>query len=251
MTKTVLDVKIDDISSDQALQIVEGWLTAQIGSVPKLVVTPGPEFLLTAQKDPEFKKILNSADLSLADGFGLVLYGGVRNRVPGFEFMVRLCREAAINSWKIGLIGGVEGAAFAAGQKLREKFPGLVIGFTIDGNIADKVLRHYGLDRSTGSGSEVLPKLPDVEILFVGLGHPKQEKLLAKLRDEPAWFKFKVGMGVGGSFDYISGSQPQPPRIIRALGFEWLWRGFKKKGHWPRIFRATVEFPIVLIFRRG
>lgn len=219
MTKKVLGVKIDDVSKEEGLKIVEGWLKdpATGGTAPRLVFTPGPEFLVTAQKDSEFKKILNAGDLNLPDGYGLKIFAGITHVVPGVEFMLSLCRLAAEKGWTVGLVGRRFVAETAS--ELIKRYPKIKIGVN------------------------------DIDLLFVGLGHPKQEKFLYKLKkDEPLkGSSFRVGMGVGGSFDFISGRVPEPSTIYKKLGLKWLGRFLSRPGYmFPKIFKAVVLFPFYL-----
>lgn len=229
MEKIVLGVKIDDISLEKALTIISDWLTHR-KKVQKIVVTPGPEFLITAKGDPTFKKILNSADLSVNDSFGLQLSCGFRNRVPGIDLMLALCQLAEEKKWSVGLFGGATGVAKKTKEKLLEKFPGLKISFTVDGLTADKIMNDYDIHNNNNNQY-------DSDILFVNLGHPKQEKFLAAKK-----IPFRVGIGVGGSFDLISGVLPRAPKIFRLVGLEWLWRALTKPGHFRRGLRATFGF---------
>ncbi|MDO8514940.1 MAG: WecB/TagA/CpsF family glycosyltransferase, partial [bacterium] len=155
-----------------------------------------------------------------------------------------LCRVAAEKKLIVGLFGGQEGIAKKTKAVLEQKFSGIKILFAIDGDLTEP--------------------LKPVDFLFVGLGHPKQEKFLyslchsgarraiesSKKEDPIASLQgdmFKIGMGVGGSFDFISGNLPRPPWLIRQLGLGWLYRGFTKPGHWKRIFKALVIFPLYLL----
>ncbi len=235
MTKKILGVKIDDLTLTDSLTKVLSWLPEKKKS--RTIVTPGPEFLVTAQKDEQFKKMLNNADLSLPDGFGLHL-GGIKNRVAGIDFMLKLCELSAQNNWKVGLLGGQKGVAQITASKLIKTYPNINIAFKIDGQRADEVLANL--------------KVPKVDLLFVAFGHPRQEKLLWALKE--SFFGkerfFKVGMGVGGAFDYISGQVPAAPEIFRFLGLEWAWRLLTQKNRGPRIFNAVVIFPFLLLKER-
>lgn len=214
-----MEVRINDVSQEEAVDFVKKSSSAT------LVFTPGPEFIVSAQKDPEFKKILNSSDLNVPDGFGL-RFAGIKNRIAGVDLMVELCRVAARNNWSIGLLGGVGGVAGIAGQKLTKMFPKLKIKFALSDYDADNAI------------AKSLDSLDKVDFLFVGLGHPKQEKFLYSLANS----KFRVGMGVGGSFDLLAGTKARAPRFISKVGLEWLWRGLQDPKHFGRVWKATVEF---------
>lgn len=218
-SKRVLGIKIDDISSHEVLKEVSFWLGKEKEDFSKIIVTSGPEFLLTAQKDPEFAKILNAADLSLPDGFGLHL-AGIKNRVPGTDLVLALCKLAAAHGWTIGLVGRPDGLVEQAAERTLSKLRLMYPNIKIDN------------------------KTPD--ILFVALGHPEQEKFLWKKRGQ-----YRVGIGVGGAFDYISGEISRPGKILRAVGLEWLGRLFSQPRRLRRILNATIVFPIVLLLDRG
>ncbi|MBI3888046.1 WecB/TagA/CpsF family glycosyltransferase, partial [Candidatus Microgenomates bacterium] len=231
-------VGVDDLSKEEVLEKINSWLVTSHQSLvtSKLVFTPGPEFLLTAQKDKEFENILNSADLTPNESFGLQLYCGFKNRVPGVDLVLELCRLAEKNGWSVGMMGNPN--TQAAAKKLLEMFPKLKIGFAVDNPTTDRLV-------------EVCDIQSYVDILFVGVGHPKQEKFLNNCKLAPiksglkiSNLKFRVGMGVGGSFDLISGKFPRPPIVLRNLGLEWLWRGVTKRGHFARILRASLGFPL-------
>lgn len=207
MKKQVLGVKIDDINIDQAVNLVLGWLK---GKTKHYIVTPNPEFLVAAQKDPVFKKILNDADLSIPDGVGLKLSGKVKNTVYGTDLMEKLVELSAENGFVVSFLGGKKGVAERCAECLKLRYPKLKISFASGGMEVDengKMLDHKFL--------------PKADILFVAFGHIKQEKWIAQNLSK---LDVKVAMGVGGAFDYISGLVPRAPLFIRSLGFEWLFR---------------------------
>lgn len=195
MKKYVLGVKIDDINMEEAISIVDGWLS---DSKKHYIVTPNPEFLVTAQKDPQFRKILNNADLAIPDGVGLRL-GGIKYTVAGTDLMETLCDLASKKDLTVGLLGGRDGVAEEAGECLIGRYPGLKVGF---------------ISKEWTEGESV-------DLLFVAFGHPKQEKWIFK---KLPMLNVKVAMGVGGAFDYISGKVPRAPIWMRNLGLEWLFR---------------------------
>lgn len=248
VSKIILGVKIDDVSSVEAIKIVYGWfknkpttnnkslLNRDKQPTTHLIFTSGPEFLVTAQKDEEFKKILNNSDLNIPDGFGLQLYGGIKNRIPGRDFMISLCKEAAEKGWTIGLVGGWKNDGLKASQKLKLMFPKIQVTLIADGEEATKIKNGYDID---------IYIKQSIDILFLGLGHPWQERILWKLKNENC--KFRVGMGVGGAIDYLAGRYPQPPKIFQAMGLEWFWRLITQPWRLGRIIKATILFPLLLL----
>jgi N-acetylglucosaminyldiphosphoundecaprenol N-acetyl-beta-D-mannosaminyltransferase len=238
MKKVILGIAIDDISKKEGLIRVGEWVES-LKNDPKLVATVGPEFLVTAQTDKDFASTLNEFDLALPEGFGLQLYGQFVNRVPGIEFMLELCDLANDKKWKIGLLGGLKGVAEKASEKLIDKFPGIEIVWSISGEKADLLLQK----------PDLLKNQQKVDLLFVGFGHPKQEKFLKKAKQE-APRSFNVGVGIGGSLDYIAGSKSQLPRMLAPFGLEWFGRLMTRPAHIFRVWRATVIFPWLLFWSR-
>ena len=197
MKVDILGVKIDDIEMAEALVQVEQWI---ISPGKHYIVTPNPEFLVAAHKDTVFKKILNDADLSIPDGVGLKLSGKIKNTFSGTDFMEELIRVAAEKGFTAGFLGGKDGVAEKCAECLKRKYPTLKVLFT---------------------SADAEAKIPPLDLLFVALGHIKQEKWIAANLDK---IPVHLAMGVGGAFDYLSGRVPRAPKWMRDLGFEWLFR---------------------------
>jgi N-acetylglucosaminyldiphosphoundecaprenol N-acetyl-beta-D-mannosaminyltransferase len=196
MKKIVLGVEIDDVSLDESVKIVTGWMDSK---QKRYIVTPNPEIIVAAQRDSEFKKILNNADLSIPDGRGLKIGTDIVCCTPGVDLMEALCKEASEKGYTTGFLGGKNGVAVQAVKCLQKKYKNLKVSFV----------------------SEEPTNISKADILFVAFGAPKQEKwIAANLNNIPV----KVAMGVGGAFDYISGRVPRAPKWIRSLGLEWLFR---------------------------
>lgn len=216
MKVNVLGVKIDDITLDQALKMVEKWIYSP-GKY--YIVTPNPEFLVAAQKDPEFKKILNGADLAIPDGAGLRLSGKIKNIFSGTDFMERLVKVSSEKGLVVGFLGSRGQVAVKCAERLKEKYPNLKVGFADNGGEVDKAGNVIPARFARRAQAEI--HISPVDILFVAFGHIKQEKWIAKnLKKIPV----HVVMGVGGAFDYLSNTVPRAPIFIRKSGFEWLFR---------------------------
>lgn len=217
MKVDILGVKIDDINMDQALEAVYGLLKK---TGKHYLVTPNPEFIVTAQSDPQFKKILNDADLSIPDGVGLKLSGKIKNTVSGTDLMERLIEFSAEKTFVVGFLGGGEGVAEKVVERLSHKYSNLKISFARSGDKIDQLgnvlsSKYYGKKHNTKY------IIPNTDLLFVAFGHPKQEKWIAENLPK---IPVKVAIGVGGAFDYFSGKLPRAPRWIRNLRLEWLFR---------------------------
>lgn len=208
MKKYILGVGVDDISLTEALNKVSSWMEKP---EKRYIVTPNPEFIMEAQNDNVFKDILNRADLGIPDGNGLIL-GGIRQNLPGVDLMDKLSELAAKNDWSIGLLGGRDGVVKDAKLALEGKYPKLSVSWVSEGDVVAK-------DGSTKT-QQPTPN-EKIDILFVAFGHPKQEKWIVK---NMLQFPAQIFIGVGGSFDYISGRVKRAPKALRKLKLEWLFR---------------------------
>lgn len=201
-------MKVDNLDSKEAITKVQELLNKKESSY---AVTVNPEFIITAQKDLEFKKILNNASISLADGVGLVwaswVFGNkLKQRITGTDFVYEVAKLANQKGYTLFLLGGGLKVAELSGVKLKEQFPNLKVVGT-----------------SSADPDQALPeiKAKKIDILLVAYGHPKQEKWIA---NNLSGTKVKLAIGVGGALDYISGKKIRAPIFIRRIGLEWLFR---------------------------
>lgn len=204
----ILGVRVSNISFEQALNATISYIER---GGKHYIVTPNPEFIVRAASDKTFRDILNNADIALPDGFGLRLANTkLSHTVTGTDLMEALCRVCSEKGFTVGFLGGKDNIAIRLAECLKKKYPGLRVNFAASGGVID----------SSGEQREKI-LVPKTDILFVAFGHVKQEKWIAKnLPNLPV----SVAMGVGGAFDYLSGTVPRAPRIIRKLGLEWFFR---------------------------
>ncbi len=203
------------------------------------IVNINPEIAVTNYRNKELKENLNKQKYQIPDGSGIVWAskrkkGKIKERITGIDLMLKICEKWAKNSVSIFLYGGNEGIAEKTKEKLEEKFPGIKIVGTQNGYENEKV---------------VLEKLKnlDVDILFVGLGSPKQEEFILKYKEELK--NIKILMPVGGSFDVISGSKKRAPKWMIKCNLEWLYRTIKEP---KRIFRQLklIKFVFLVIIKK-
>jgi len=211
-----------------------------------LIVTPNPEIILEAQEDKKLAKILNSADLALPDGVGLVLSAKILgfpalNLIKGREMFLDLAKLANKKHWKIFLLGGRKDEAEAAAEILSRSLKSVKIAYSAGPELNQAGEPTTLKDRELEKDIVAQINKFAPQILFIGFGAPKQEKWTAK------WYrKLNVGgaMVVGGTFNYISGRASLPPKWMENYGLEWLWRLITQPWRIVRIFKATVVFPI-------
>lgn len=215
MKLEIFGIKIDNLTMDEALKKIRGFLK---DGKQHYIVLPYSEFIVRAQKDKEFRNILNKADLCLCEGRGLWIMARLagkklKENIWGIDLMYKL-------SGKIFLLGGGENVLKKTKERLGEK----VIGFEHG---------YQDLDRVIDKVNKVKP-----EILLVGLGSPRQEKWIYKnLNKMPS---VKVAIGVGGAFDFISGRIKRAPKFIQKIGLEWFWRLILQPRRIKRIYKGVI-----------
>jgi len=188
------------------------------------------------------RTLLDEADLIVADGAPLVWASKLRGtplpgRVAGSSLLMSLARTASEHGRSIYLLGGDPGTAGQASTVLSQENPGLRVagwhcppfGFEHDASELQTIRRNLTVAQ------------PD--IVFVGLGFPKQERLIVSLREElpRAWF-----IPCGISFSFAAGAIPRAPRLLQALGLEWAHRLVQEPR---RLFARYVIHDIPFVFR--
>lgn len=231
----ILGVKLNTESKAEILDKIRSFLASYS---QHYIITPNPEIVLLAQNDEEYFYILNQADLSLPDGIGLKFAGMTlgRNipRISGSDLTRDILKLAEAEKESVLIINWEKGLSSAAEitVALKKLYPQLQ-------------LEVWDLSRAVATQTDWLPKNTSAKIMFVGLGAPYQEKFiwhqLAKLPT------IKVALGIGGSFDFLTGKAQRAPKLMRILGLEWLFRVIKQPQRLKRIYRATVVFVTKII----
>ena len=221
----VLGIRIDEVNMDEALQKAKGFLESDKFN---MIFTPNPEFIINADKDEEFKVILNSSSLNIPDGNGIVwaskkLKTPLKERVAGYDFIHRIFDFGKDKGISFYFLGSKPGVAEKAKDKLKEQYEGIKIVGIHDG--------YFDLEEEEKLIKEINKAKPD--FLLVALGSPKQEKFIYKYKDK---LNCKIAIGVGGCFDVISGEVKRAPQIFIKLKLEWLYRGL---GDIKRLKRLT------------
>ena len=190
------------------------------------VVTLGTEMVVHAQRDKQYRDVINASALSLCDTVGLLSVARargakLRGRVAGVELIEHLCARAAAEGLPIYLLGGAPGIADRAARELQSRYSGLQVAGTHDGYFSD--------DRSPEIAAAI--RASGARILLAGMGFPRQEFWLARY---VASTGCGVGIGVGGSLDVISGNVARAPERWRKAHLEWFYRLVREPGRWRR-----------------
>jgi N-acetylglucosaminyldiphosphoundecaprenol N-acetyl-beta-D-mannosaminyltransferase len=206
-----------------------------------LIVTPNPEIILKAGKDEELFYILNHADISLADGFGLKIAALLSkqniNRFTGADLLPELLSEANQNQRRVLIINHQNGLSSNQDIQayLHKNYPDITS--LIMASLPKEKPEQNKLDKI----KEFSPQL--ALNLF---GSPYQEKYLHKLQSLDK--QIAVAVGLGGAFDFLTNKAKRAPKLLRQLGLEWLWRLIMQPiKRVRRIWTATAVFMYKLI----
>lgn len=232
----VLGVRVDRVTMEEAMQRVEQFI---IEDTPHMIVTSDATGVMKAHDDPELMAIVNEADLVTADGAGVILSSRLLNmpleaRVSGCDMVGEICRVAARLGRSVYLLGAAPGVADQAAQKLQQMAPGLQIAGCRDG--------YFTPADEPALIAEIAALKPAA--LFVALGIPRQEKWIKAHMQE---LGVPVCIGIGGSFDVISGLKQRAPRWMQRTGLEWLYRVAKEPSRLPRL--TALPRIVLLTFR--
>jgi N-acetylglucosaminyldiphosphoundecaprenol N-acetyl-beta-D-mannosaminyltransferase len=215
------------------------------------IVTPNPEILLYARNHPDYAALLNGADLALPDGFGIVMVsllrgGGTMPRWPGIDVAELILRLAAKRGERVVFLGGRDGIAERAAARWRAEIPGLDVMTAGD----DIPFGKDGIAVSAEQESELDGRIRAMQpaVILVSLGHPTQERWIARHRSSIP--SARIIMGVGGAIDVWGSRYSRAPGWLRSIGLEWAWRLVQQPTRLPRTLRAIVEFPVRALAER-
>ncbi len=212
----ILGIAVSAITPRIAVEIIESWIDA--GEHHYVCIT-GVHGVMESQKNERLRKIHNQAGMVTPDGMPLVWLSRLKGfsfvrRVYGPDLMVALCARSATTGHRHYFYGGATGVPEQLASVLGETFPGIQIAGTfsppfrpLSDEEKENVIRN--IDRS------------DADIVWVGLGTPKQEIWMAEFAHH---LQAPVLIGVGAAFDFLTGRKPQAPRWMQRMGLEWLFR---------------------------
>ncbi|KMT22603.1 WecB/TagA/CpsF family glycosyltransferase [Clostridium cylindrosporum] len=225
-----LGVEVSTYSMDEILLKLDNVI---LENKKTFIVAINPEKIMKAQDDNSLLELINSADLKIPDGSGVVLAsrlsnGNIKSRVTGIDLMKNICIGASKKKYKIFLLGAKPEVARRASEKLKEEINDIQIVGVQDGYFKDE--------------EKVINEINDsgANILFVALGSPMQEKWITKNMDR---LNCNIFMGVGGSFDVICGDINRAPVWMQKCGSEWVYRLIKE----PRRISRVKVLPMFIL----
>lgn len=229
-----MGVGFDSLTMDEAVARARDLMAERRAAY---VVTPNPEIVMLCRDDPAAMQAVQGADLVLPDGIG-VIYGAkilgtpLRAKLPGIDFASALMAQMGQEGKSVFLLGAKPGVADAAAEKMRERFPGLVIAGTNDGYFQDD--------------DPVVEKInaAQPDLLLVCLGAPKQELFMAKYGEATGCHLL---MGLGGSMDIFAGVAQRAPEFYCKHNLEWFYRLIKN----PSRFGRMMKLPLFLVHVSG
>ena len=234
-TIKVLDYDVAALDLNRAV----GWCLAAVREEqPKLLVTTNPEIIIQAETDSELKTALLAADLTVADGVGVVWAArqaghALPGRVPGVELAARVLVEGGANL-SVYFLGAKPGVAERAANNARERYGVKVAGY------------QHGYFKRPDDIPAVLKSVrgSDADLLLAGLGEG-QELFLHRYRNE---LNIPLMIGVGGTLDVLAGEVTRVPPVFRRAGLEWLYRVGSDPKRWHR-FPRLIRFVRLVLTR--
>ena len=197
------------------------------------VITANPETFMLSEKDNELRKMLLDKKVILVpDGIGVVKAGrmlgfNIKERIAGVDIATNLFEIANKLHKSVYLFGAKQEVIDLMKDVINDKYPNAILLGTTNGYVKDK--------------DKVFSKIVDLkpDIVLVALGIPQQEKLIYKFLDK---FDKGIFVGVGGSFDVLSGNKKRAPKLFIKLNLEWLYRIICEPKRIKRFLNNNVKF---------
>lgn len=222
---TLLGISFDNITMKEAVDLIHSEIETK--SEARTFYFVNADCLNKSYRDAQYSTILKNANHVLPDGVGIniackMIGRALRENINGTDMLPYLCRVAAREQYSIYLLGGRQGVAEKMADRIEAEFAVKIAG------------THHGyFDHARGSEGIVdQVNQSGADILLVAFGAPLQERWIAANRS-----RIKAGacLGVGGLFDFYSGTTRRAPRWLRELGLEWVYRMMQEPGRmWHR-----------------
>ncbi len=226
---SIRGVNIDNVSMEEATTIIDGFAASKKFHC---VFTPNAEIVEMCIEDEKIRNIVNSADLVVPDGAGVVLASKILNKhlkqkVAGVDLGENAVKLSVEKGYNVFFLGGKPGIAELAAQKLAEKYNGFTPVGTSDGYF----------NKQGAESDKIIDKINSLntDILFVCLGVPVQENWI--IENKSKLNNVGLVMGLGGSLDAYSGNVKRAPEIFIKLNLEWFYRLVKEPKRIGRMMK--------------
>lgn len=233
----ILGNRVHMVQIPQVIEKISDWIEKERQKYHWIVVT-GMHGVMEGYRNKNFQEIINSSDLFVPDGISLIWIARLRSfslkkRVSGNDLMLEFFKLANERGYKNYFYGDTEDTLQQLAKKLLMNFPNLKISGFYSPPFHSLTKRE---------DEEIIQKINQAkpDVLWVGLGLPKQEIWIFEHRDE---LTVPVVIGVGAAFKFLSGKVKRPPNWIGDLGFEWLWRFFQEP---KRVWRRVLDIPFFI-----
>ena len=229
----VLDAYIDNLGLNEIIIKIRGFIKS---GKPHAVITANSLMVNCITSDTSLKKAFKEADLVVADSIGIIwaaayLGNPICERIPGIDLMIKLCETAEKENFRIYLLGAHDEIVKKAAESLQARFSSLDIAGTHNG--------YFTAPPDSDEEKEVIRSIKELrpDMLFVGMAIAIQERWINEHIYE---LGVPVCMGIGGSFDVLSGRLNRAPLWFRRIGLEWIYRFFLQPWRFVRLLKLPV-----------
>lgn len=223
----LLNTYVNSVTMDEAVENIESMIASGKKSY---VVAINVDVVVKIENDPYLKEITDNSDMVLVDGTPLVWIAKackkpVKEKVSGSDLVPKLCKTAAEKGYTVFILGGKDGVALQAKEKLEKTYPGI------------KIVGAYAPPMGFEKNEEELKKTNAViseakpDLLIACLGCPKQEKFIYENIEK---YDAKVSVCAGATVDFLAGNVKRAPKWMSDHGLEWFYRFTQEPG---RLFK--------------
>lgn len=217
-------VPIDIVTMNSAIERAKNLIETKVFS---MICTPNTEILMSAKDDEALKKVLKTSDMNIPDGIGLLIASkihklGLIEKVAGVDLMKEILHYCNLSKKSVYIFGGDQESAEGAANAIRNEYKTIRIAGYRNG--------YFNEEETDKIIADINKAQPD--LLLIGLGAPKQEFWMYNNRQK---LDVKLGMGIGGGIDILSGRTKRAPKIFVSLGLEWLHRLIKQPQRFVRM----------------
>lgn len=235
----IIGTKVNNINEESIIKNILFFCKDKVNKNARYICFANVHMIMEAYDNQSFQKIINEADIVAPDGMPLSWYMNKsretslkQKRISGPDTSLKLCEISSANNLKLGFYGSSEEVLKKMKKNLSEKFPGIDIALMIS-----PPFRELNKEEKETMVNKI--NKSEVDLLFVGLGCPKQEKWMFEHKD-----KLNCTMlGVGAAFDFIAGDKKMAPLLLQKAGLEWLYRLLQEPSRlWRRYLKHNPRF---------